>query len=194
MKASTLLLLIILLSSLIVAQDFMPLMEYPKEVEQAPEPQFMPIDYNPDSRGITPPEKPPEKPEEKPQEKPEEKPQEQPQVQITNKTVNNEEVKNEGNTTKEVKNTGNTTEKTIPATVENNQQEAIPQIEKKQGRVEGVQYPVAIEDINFIETVKNDQWFVLFFAPWCINSQALLPIWKEFGAKETKIKTATFDW
>lgn len=56
-------------------------------------------------------------------------------------------------------------------------------------------YPIDLTEETFADVVKNSQWMVLCFAPWCGHCKKFLPIWREYAKQiYPKYKTASVDW
>lgn len=56
-------------------------------------------------------------------------------------------------------------------------------------------FPIGLDSSNFADFVKNSEWLILFFAPWCPHCMQFMPTWKELATQTfPKFKLATVDW
>ncbi len=56
-------------------------------------------------------------------------------------------------------------------------------------------YPLDLTEENFAEKVKDSEWLILFYAPWCPHCQQYKPLWNEYSRHQlTAVKTGQVDW
>ena len=56
-------------------------------------------------------------------------------------------------------------------------------------------FPMVLNESNFVERVKNQEWFIMFYASWCPHCKNLMPEFKRIGKKMfPEIKFGLVEW
>ncbi len=61
-------------------------------------------------------------------------------------------------------------------------------------RAAAAAYPVEVDNDSAVAFVKDQRGMVLFYAPWCKDSQKFYPVFVDFAKKNSRrLRSATFD-